>query len=90
MNPVPLTPEQYQRHAATLAKDTNTNLEAVEAVTSHMAEKLAARAMESAIKAPEYDAANWLEVALACNAAKHKSARALIEHKARVIIKEKS
>lgn len=72
--------ESIMRHAKALAKETNTTVEVVHSVTQHFAENIAKSAIRAEGRAPSGD---WLEVAMACNAAPNKHARFLIEYKAR-------
>lgn len=78
-----MTNETLYRHKRSLARATSTTIEAVEAVTDHMAQRLVEAAERATKRCP--DEHDWLEVAMACNAASNKHARAIIEHKARAL-----
>jgi hypothetical protein len=73
------------KHILALAKETKTNREAVNAVTDDIATRMANKAAEVEMRVGHDGGENWLEMYLACNAAVNKHARAIIEHKSRII-----
>ena len=77
--------ETLNRHIALLAKETNTNKEAVNAVTDDIANRMAIKSVEVQRRVGSAGGENWLECYLACNAAPNKHARAIIEHKSRIL-----